>query len=619
MASSVSIYNLPCELVALVAEQLDLQDLASLAFTCRHFHGNVLFNNSIARMVLEVSCLTFPSSIVGDADDSQRRVPSILETHEARNGSNSWARSLRRCLKRLLAIASAQPFQVAVVATADNFIYSSGMLCYSTSRQHIRLRDLRYSSTDEIEIDSLALLNEAHPVPQRMAKYSFWPIFYSEGTLSCIYQHRIGTDASSHMVVIDPHRHEVIKSWQFSTSGGYPVIRNNRDRLLFMERQESHGPGQYQWTVKNLDLHTKEWAQAEVRLPSLTGDFIGKTVCFGIIGDHLYAVCSDPRRYAPDTADWTSTYLVVRILLSNMKKSEETEIWRRKHEEGPINDAWTALKVERDPRTGIPTIIEVRMEWLRGESPSVRTCYKTQIFFPEEGDSLGKDRSGTPSSQSSGDDADSQISWPPPTPQLPRVPEFMHRDGAEDTFPRPSTCFIRSYLQLGDVFVDLRTFTTSDGSPRLYLQTISRPSPRSPNTINTWPSEKTAMGGESPEPSDVLIPGGFSYKTPRAVMDDRIVVYGLQGERTGRHGDMFPIVMVSFDPTTRIADRHWPSGNPDSLTEPVVSRTSVRRDANKMGGGQSATWARVVPASTHERGGLPSSFNLAYSSAVPNL
>ncbi|KAH6665909.1 hypothetical protein F5X68DRAFT_265725 [Plectosphaerella plurivora] len=595
----VSLHSIPCELIALVTEWLDLEDICSLGFTSRYFFGTLMFNESIAKRALEY------------------HAPDALETREAQaNKPGSYARNFRRCLKRNLAITNAEPFQVATIAMADNHVYSSGMLCYSTSRQHIRLRDLHRSSTHEIEIDSRMLLDQA--LAESVGKYVFYPIHYAEGVLSCTYQHSIQSVLSTFLLFVDPHLQEVLGSRRIHVEGGKPVIRNTKECVFFIEREASRQTApSFEWVIQTLDLQKKSWSQESIRLPSITGSVIDKTVCFDIIGDYFYAVCSDQGRYAPDTIDWTSSYRVVRCLLSDMTQKEEVEIWRRKHEEGPINDAWTSIKLEQDPRTGELSILEVRMEWLRGESPSVRTCYKTRVDFSDIHDILSIPASPGPSPLSSGDIQLPQGIGILPAPQMQRSPESMHHDGAEATRPVSSSSFVRSYQRMGNVFVDMRSVEEPDGSMKMYLQCISRRSPDKPNITKLWPP-KTSTGGQYASAiNEILSPSNF-YKTPHAIMDDRIIISALKGERKKRHGEPFAIILISFDPASRFAGRNWPNREPlacpDSLAKPVI----MPNKALGKEGEQLASWASVVPAITHELNGNPSGFNFALSS-VPNV
>lgn len=58
-------------------------------------------------------------------------------------------------------------------------------------------------------------------------------------------------------------------------------------------------------------------------------------------------------------------------------------MWIRQHQEGPIDDRWTSLRLEENESTGELRIVEARKEWYLGSSKSQRTYYTTGIVFPE--------------------------------------------------------------------------------------------------------------------------------------------------------------------------------------------------------------------------------------------
>jgi hypothetical protein len=102
-------------------------------------------------------------------------------------------------------LVNAEPFQVTTIDMADNHVCSSGMLCYPTSRQHIRLRDLHRSSSHEIQIDSRLLLDQALTIDAAgTVKYSLYLIHHAEGVLSCTHQHRINSTLSTFLLFVGP-------------------------------------------------------------------------------------------------------------------------------------------------------------------------------------------------------------------------------------------------------------------------------------------------------------------------------------------------------------------------------------------------------------------------------
>lgn len=61
------------------------------------------------------------------------------------------------------------------------------------------------------------------------------------------------------------------------------------------------------------------------------------------------------------------------------------KIWRRQHRKGPINDSFTDLCLQKDPKTGAIIIVEARQEYLsNGQSEQNRTCYFTKCSFDDK-------------------------------------------------------------------------------------------------------------------------------------------------------------------------------------------------------------------------------------------
>ncbi len=64
----------------------------------------------------------------------------------------------------------------------------------------------------------------------------------------------------------------------------------------------------------------------------------------------------------------------------------KASLWRRHHIEGPIDDRWNFLRLERDEASGILQVVESRKEWRSGSSSSRRTYYTQELIFPPDND-----------------------------------------------------------------------------------------------------------------------------------------------------------------------------------------------------------------------------------------
>jgi lysophospholipid acyltransferase (LPLAT)-like uncharacterized protein len=86
----------------------------------------------------------------------------------------------------------------------------------------------------------------------------------------------------------------------------------------------------------------------------------GSTVCFQIQGGDFIAL-SNQTSFEVKELDWTSFYNCVRIPLGKAEPVLKQHVfWQRQHEEGPINDSWTEISLQKDQRTNDLLIVECR-------------------------------------------------------------------------------------------------------------------------------------------------------------------------------------------------------------------------------------------------------------------
>jgi hypothetical protein len=125
-----------------------------------------------------------------------------------------------------------------------------------------------------------------------------------------------------------------------------------------------------------------------VVLDEFAGMEIGKTVCFEVYQDHLYAI-STLVDFQEEEIDWTSYYVWICLdpKLELPKEGVKTHrTWRRQHREGPINDTWSDLSLTVDETSGQLMILECRREWRDGGSENCRTYYIQPLPAPADVD-----------------------------------------------------------------------------------------------------------------------------------------------------------------------------------------------------------------------------------------
>jgi hypothetical protein len=66
-------------------------------------------------------------------------------------------------------------------------------------------------------------------------------------------------------------------------------------------------------------------------------------------------------------------------------------MWRKQHQEGPIDDRWTNLYLDVDEGTGELKIVESRKEWYLGSSRTKNTCKNARDLMPSRSWNLRQD------------------------------------------------------------------------------------------------------------------------------------------------------------------------------------------------------------------------------------
>ena len=341
------------------------------------------------------------------------------------------------------------------------------------------------------------------------------------------------------------------------------------------------------WQIEIIELDTPhlkadddEQNIAFHRLYPGFGVTLGRDVDFAIHDGYFYAVSTRLAAKLVD-GDWTSFYDCMWMPLSTLIDSsrdtittpqdvrwELTQIHRRCGSEGPINDAWTTLRMEPDQSTNQLMIVETRREWVNGSSRQICSCYVQPLLRPAESPS------SQPLSESSRDHDDrvnSRIS----TNAVDYSHSFLHHNTAlantTQTLGITSTkC--HSYNLSGKSFLDL---TESNGT--LYLQVspaANIPTPRCESVragitaqgrredlifhskavaprlfliASSRSLQEIAVAHKSMDGSgrgQIEGAGSRVFEEFTAASDERCVVF-----MCGSRGDENkPIVLVSFDP-----------------------------------------------------------------------
>lgn len=356
-----------------------------------------------------------PSADIDAANVAQAQVNNTSEVREAVS-TGQWSRALRRLIKRRQAIRTAAPYTAAVLAVAKSWLYASGVLCHVQDRT-LRILDLYGpSNSTETVVDVRGLLDEAAPAAliseshpsgqaQRRRRFKFSLLHYASGLLSCLYtcrdRHNRNTppaDSESHLVVVNVAKRSLVACKQLETTHRI-FIRNDATFLYVGTHSEVGNDGFRRWVLMGYDIAQAQWLSSKIHLMDMVGSDIGQSVCFEIIDGFFYGI-SNQTSFEVNEVDWTSYYHCFRFPVSKPRptateRSIRESIWRRQHAEGPIDDRWSSLRLEKNEDSGRVQIVEARKEWLDSRSSGQRAYYTTTVEFAssvlEKDDSEGGD------------------------------------------------------------------------------------------------------------------------------------------------------------------------------------------------------------------------------------
>ncbi|KAK0369354.1 F-box domain-containing protein [Colletotrichum limetticola] len=569
--------KLPPELLLAVASLLNHYDVWNLSCVCKRFLS-LLYSESFARTLLEV------------------HAPYSTETKAARC-SGRYADQWRLLVKMHDSIVTAKPYSVDVVAYANEYIYCNGMLCYTQkAAKKLYIFDIHRSARNEIEIDVETLLDSMLQIPLAQ-KDKFRPIHYSDNILSCLYIPHAGP---RRLFVIDIQRRKCFLPMDLDSSRKL-FVRNNQEYLYCGTLSLTDDDGHRRWKIVIFDLKNGSWLPGHLALWSIAGSDVGATVAFEIIDDHFYAVSSEPT-VEPSETDYLFRYHGVRYPLG-LRRPEDKQLmsesmFRRDHREGPVDDRWSTLSLEKDPKTGVLHVAECRRErsYESGETP--RTMYRTAVKI------CNSVRADDFMVREEGSEQDLVLlpGFQDYEPNLEGNLPTSHRgdDGLTKPLISHTKCFVRSYNSYCEAFIDLiNPVVEHDEPPSLQVRFITRllaplnkqsdsrdtkdRAQQEENNIFYWPPQTKAdePHDDSSRLADILTPSGHrSQWHISEVADDRSLIYVSGNTKTG---NLRPLVFISFDPSIRLpGDFKW-LGAPPQNAKGVAMKTHPDAPANQGG------------------------------------
>ncbi|RYO92315.1 hypothetical protein DL766_001910 [Monosporascus sp. MC13-8B] len=535
--------RLPYEIIGFIVQNLDLEDVFELSLCSPDFQY-LIGDERFCRAVITA------------------KAPYALEAREAKR--TGFARAIRRLVKRRSAVSQAYPYLIGIVGFADSYVYHGGVLCYiieARPKRWLRILDLHNSANIELVVDIPTLVTEAVLGTRKSTRYKFRVLHHAAGITTCLFSFAL-PNTENWLLVFNAEKQTIFEPLRLDSAARI-FVRNNAEYLYFGTHSDDGGDGFRRWVLRGFSIKENLWFPKKMQLSNLVGYDIGSTACFEVIDDHFYGL-SNQTAFEIEEIDWTSYYYCFRFRLDDpdIRKTQvmkRRDSWRRHHSEGPIDDRWSLLKLEKDEDSGKVKIVECRKEWLAGKSGSRRTYYTKEVAFP-----------------AASNDGD----WP-----VMNTNEEISDDQAASAIenlnrPKSVTLEERSaYNTSSNAFIDLiDNASTEKGETQcLRLRAGSRrlkplllgtsndlPVPKlhgrsrleveidrlyHPNQIRTWPPKL-----DPPSPDlvlkgihNILNPPGYQGNIT-AAGDERSVVYSTGGSS----GELKALVYLSFDPSAKL-------------------------------------------------------------------
>ncbi|KAJ4171773.1 hypothetical protein NW754_000348 [Fusarium falciforme] len=464
--------------------------------------------------------------------------------------TKEFAKGFRRLAKRRMAVRSAEPWTVAIIAMADRFIYTDGYLCYTINEKHLRILHIRQTRTMELAVNTQVLMRYAVRDFNRSAPYTFEPLYCAKGILSCLATQVDGQYTCCWLIIFeakDNLKWVVVKR---ISPEHQILIRNNKEYSFCITKSHTGIDGSYRWGIQQLNLRTRQWSDGQIILWDSDGSKAGEDICFEII-DHYFYCVSLERRHQTDHELRDRFYQAVRFPVKeatpeSLEKPPKPHLWRRHDSESTIDKRWASLQLIEDENTGDIFIVEIRREWHPGSARSQRTCYKKRLEFGQ-----GHESSGEPiSNRNSPTDPE----WECKEDSQIRHFENIHvGDNQSDaTIYTLLQCPLHAYNPSCDAFVDL---VYGEKSPKHILQLRVHPKVEiveQDQTVKLWPEKPSPS-----QPDDALaqlheiINLSQSTGDVEWAMDERILVYSHKPAPGQPPGQLRPITLMSFDSSLR--------------------------------------------------------------------
>ncbi|KAJ5687031.1 hypothetical protein N7536_009650 [Penicillium majusculum] len=565
MKTIQSLDTLPFDVFYQIATSLDDRDFVNLSRTSRALYS-LSQSEQIARKTVE------------------NFLPHSKEGQAALVAQSGFRKAVGHRLAIHEAVAMADPYSVACVGYGAEFLYNQGYLCYR-SDHWIRLLYMHGAAFRERVMDLrevIPQLLETGPVEpgveDRVTLLSYCDdiLVFRVADISATEDALLVVNMAWRQTHQDKRRFLLYAEIPASA----PVFVRHCGSYIWYGTFTAADGSDGVWSITGMDLESEE--SIEFPLDRVVDGDLGQTLCFEIHDEHLYAVSTQVA--ADDDEVHSSFYHWFCHAPRADGRKWNGRLWRREHQEGPINEMWTDLSIRKDETTGRPVILECRREWRDGKSENHRTYYTQRLPTPEEALApLSGGTFETPSWVSVDDDLENDH----PYDERPakRLRRYYHAEYESGSTKRHEFIAARTkhrgYHLGASTFVDIVNDPVGDNlrsRDRIRLRTVSRkrkcpideegiegPPNRlfQPTQMDQYgfpvegSEERFECRGVRMWPPDDAPPALQSLLCPgprtgsvKSIADERSIIYSI--DAPGLPPNQQALILISFDPHFRI-------------------------------------------------------------------
>ena len=375
--------DFPPDILQLIIDYLSIDDFVSLSSVNKLLRDELHQESSARRCI-------------------QHNLPFATEGQSALAHGQHYLSTLFRISGQRRSLRAGYPHAVSHVASSDSWVYNEGTLVYVGLENELRILDLASKSFEE-RILGVRFIVSKIPAKALSGVHDWtFEILAVKDSILCLSATH--SDGSCYLLALDISDEDAGERCVFCEpllSTKHLTVLLDRQHLCYctLSARNSIGIGHLEWLLRRYRLSTSttrrnvveakqlvdhhdaqeqigsfngstEPYKSPIQLRGLSGDD-SATIAFTLHNGSFIALTNTPDptpvcvRRRDQESHWISHYRYIMFPLDEPKPHMHPKnLFRRRHDEGVLHDAWTQLSFTTDEVTGRLLLTEARREWV---------------------------------------------------------------------------------------------------------------------------------------------------------------------------------------------------------------------------------------------------------------